>query len=473
MSWQIITSTSITHCLQATDLVTNFNFQNITKGVYVPLLLCFLFSCDKENSDIGAGFTPSEGNIASITLNLDDLTCRTTPDDSLRTDSLRTSILGVIDDPIFGQSKASLIVQPRLLEFGYDFGSITIDSVELVLKFDKAQVLNGVEQLLVYGDLNSEIDIDVYRLDEDLEEEKAYYSNFQPVLGDKIGSFSGSFNFFDSVLNNGVKTAPEFRVKLDQSFGQDMLNQPPSVYGNETSFLTYLPGLVLIPRDLPSSGPGVIVGIKSKSTTSRLILHYKDSLTSSIPLQPSSEAINFYELDNQPVPMTDQFSATGHYDETYLQALGGGRMLIDLVDLEKFIEETDDVVINEAKMILQVDQDAVSEGFAPPARLLLFRKDEAGENQLFVDLLDHLIPPPGWTGFTNYGGEYNSDGYYEFHFNRYLQELIRIYKETGENAFHGFILVVPSDLPLTPARAVMNTTPQSGISVSVTYTKLN
>jgi len=76
---------------------------------------------------------------------------------------------------------------------------------------------------------------------------------------------------------------------------------------------------------------------------------------------------------------------------------------------------------------------------------------------------------------SNYGGIYDSDiKGYEFHFNRYLQQLVKEYTKTGKSNFNGFYLSIPSDYPVTPYRGVFKMDKNAGdIKVSVTYTKLD
>ena len=235
------------------------------KGLLPLFFLITLLGCNKEGSDIGVNLRPDGGLINSTTEDFSLITCRTIAEDSVRTDSLNTNILGAINDPEFGTTRASLIIQPRLIENGFDLNGNSIDSAVLTLKFDRSQVLGGVENILTYGNLNSEVEIDVYKLDESLFAETNYYSNFRPTVGNKIGSFKGKFAFFDSVWvkinGDSSRVSPQLTIKLDNTFGQEMLDQPPSTYASGDDFLNYLKGIVLVPKTNLSPGNGAIVGI--------------------------------------------------------------------------------------------------------------------------------------------------------------------------------------------------------------------
>lgn len=439
-----------------------------------------LFACEKENTSIGVGLLPGGGNINSFSKPLTQINARTIDEDSLRTDSLNSNILGAINDPDFGTSSASLVIQPLLSEFGLDFDGKTLDSITLSLKFDKAQILGGVEVLTKYGNLESDFSIDVYKLDEDLAPELKYYSDFKPTLGDKIGSFTGPISFFDSalVVNQGDSSfvAPELRFKLENSFGTEMLTQPALVYSNQEEFLNYLKGIVLVPNIPSAPGEGAIVGIEADNPDTKLTLFYGGTESLEIGVGNESERIGVYEIDIQNSNILNQMSGTGSFNTTYVQSMGSSKVRIDLPELDTFIKQNKKIVINEAKLEFELNATMISEDYGAPVRMLMLIPSETdGRSQAFIDYIDDVLPPSGWRGFTNYGGEYNStNNKYTFHFNRYLQQLIDEYIETGENNFRGFYLTIPSDFPITPSRAVLNTdAANQGIKVSVTYTKLN
>jgi hypothetical protein len=447
----------------------------------MPLFFLAAFAgCNKEGSDIGVNLRPDGGLINSITEEFTQITTRTIAGDSLRTDSLNSNILGAINDPEFGTSRASLVIQPLLDEYGFDLNGNTIDSAVLTLKFDRAQILGGFEKILTYGDLTSEIEIDVYKLDEKLEATTRYYSNFRPALGNKIGSFKGKLNFFDStwiqISGDSSKVSPQLTIKLDKSFGQEMLDEPASTYSSGENFLEYLKGIVLVPKTTLASGKGAIVGINTRTSNTRLTLHYSDSLTTQIPVGPASERINYYESFNVNGNISAQQNGSGHYNTAYVQAMGGPKVKVNVSEISDLILKGEKMVINEAKITFSIDNSKISSNYAAPYRLLLFAESaEDARPVAFLDYIDAVDPTLQWRDFVNYGGFYDDDvQQYTFHFNRFLQQLIDEYNETGINNFRGFYLSVPSDNPITPARAVLKTNPSLGeVKVSVTYTKLN
>jgi hypothetical protein len=452
--------------------VNKNNFKIKAKGL-IPLffLLIFFGACKKESTQIGVGLSGDLTGIGSERVTYQNIITRTVLDDSLSSDNLATNILGVINDPIFGYGKASLIVEPLLTEEGGDFTNKEIDSVVLVLNYDIEQEAG---KLLRYGDMESELEIEVYQLLDTLEN-KRYTHKFNPTLGAKLGQFTGKFSF-DSVSRvvdgESIKVAPQMSITLDNSFGTTLFNNVSST----AAFKNALKGLVLVPKSNPISGEGAIVGIEASNPFSGITVYYDDSLTKVFPLGSSSAKINLFETTPSGA-IASQMSGTGHFPTTYAQSLGGTKIKVDIPELNQIIEMGEEIVINEASINFIVDASSVTSNYPEPSRLLLQIPKTTGgvvgdKSIIFIDAFDRLINP-NFAGLANYGGDY-SEGGYTFRFNRYLQQLVKEYIATGVNNFNGFYLSVPSDFPVTPARTVLNTDNTTGaMKVSITYTKLN
>ena len=435
-------------------IITKLNIKS--KGLLPLFFLLVFWGCKKETTDIGVDIL-GDGNLNSIEVLITDISARSVRDDSSRTDNLSSNTLGVVNDPIFGLSKSCLIVQPRLTQFGTDDTPKSIDSVKLILKYDYEQNVLGNNNILKYGDINSVLVMDIYKLNEDLVDTVKYYSTFKPELGDIVGTFTGSFNFSDST---------SLEIMLNKSFGQEMLDWNSDIYKDEAKFLKTLKGLVIVPRNNTLSGEGAIVCVEAGLNSSKLQLFYNDSLTKTIPMGSSSRRINYYETQPS-VNLTNQFNSTNNFRTTYAQSFGGAKIKVDLVGLDSVIKLGENVVINEAKITFLLDQISITDEFKAPSRMFLVVPDTLNSK--------YSMPIIDLTTTSNYGGDYNPviKGY-EFHFNRYLQQLVKEYAKTGKNNFNGFYLSIPSDYPVTPYRGVFKTDKDAGdIKVSITFTKLD
>jgi len=423
-------------------IITKLNIKS--KGLLPLFFLLVFWGCKKETTDIGVDIL-GDGNLNSIEVLITDISARSVRDDSSRTDNLSSNTLGVVNDPIFGLSKSCLIVQPRLTQFGTDDTPKSIDSVKLILKYDYEQNVLGNNNILKYGDINSVLVMDVYKLNEDLVDTVKYYSTFKPELGDIVGTFTGSFNFSDST---------SLEIMLNKSFGQEMLDWNSDIYKDEAKFLKTLKGLVIVPRNNTLSGEGAIVCVEAGLNSSKLQLFYNDSLTKTIPMGSSSRRINYYETQPS-VNLTNQFNSTNNFRTTYAQSFGGAKIKVDLVGLDSVIKLGEKVVINEAKITFLLDQISITDEFKAPSRMFLVVPDTLNSK--------YSMPIIDLTTTSNYGGDYNPviKGY-EFHFNRYLQQLVKEYAKTGKNNFNGFYLSIPSDYPVTPYRGVFKTDKDAG-----------
>jgi len=245
-----------------------------------------------------------------------------------------------------------------------------------------------------------------------------------------------------------------------------MLDWNSDIYKDEAKFLKTLKGLVIVPRNNTLSGEGAIVCVEAGLNSSKLQLFYNDSLTKTIPMGSSSRRINYYETQPS-VNLTNQFNSTNNFRTTYAQSFGGAKIKVDLVGLDSVIKLGEKVVINEAKITFLLDQISITDEFKAPSRMFLVVPDTLNSK--------YSMPIIDLTTTSNYGGDYNPviKGY-EFHFNRYLQQLVKEYAKTGKNNFNGFYLSIPSDYPVTPYRGVFKTDKDAGdIKVSITFTKLD
>ena len=125
------------------------------KGLLPLFFLLAFWGCKKESTNVGLelvgdGISKGEKDTTFFASKV-----RTVESDSLPTSRLPSNILGVVQDPVFGLSKASLVVQPRLKEVGIELAGNTIDSIRFNLNYD----LSAGPMTL--GDINSEIAIDI------------------------------------------------------------------------------------------------------------------------------------------------------------------------------------------------------------------------------------------------------------------------------------------------------------------------
>lgn len=444
--------------------------------------LFFLFfsgfiSCKKYEGDIGYDLLPNTNSYSGIVVDTFSVIAKTVKEDSIRVDSLSSSILGAINDPLFGITSANLYTQCLLEEINIDFGTNpTLDSVVLALVMDSDNE--------AYGNVNSEVRIGVHKMGEILKKEYRYFSDYNPALLEAIGNYQGRLNPADTVYyyegKNLQKTTGLLRIKLDRTFGESFFHA--NAYGSNESFLNFLNGIALIPEPGSlSTNQGSIVPIDLNHSDTKLIVYYNDSLTKEFTVSDQAERIMHYDVVSRSGAISSQLAVTnGHFDETYIQSMGSCKTRIFIPGLLDLVKDGNQVVINEAKLTLTIKDGTASDNYPAPERLLLVQpanSNGTGANSLILDLIDQIAPEnSGWIGYTNYGGSLNSDGTtYTFHFNRHLQSILDTYLSTGVDGNKGFYILIPSDVPITPSRVVLDTRNNqsvTNIKVKVTYTKL-
>lgn len=444
-------------------------------ALFLSTLLVSFASCKKATDEVGVDFLPKGNSYSSIVTDSFDIKTYTVQEDSIKIDSLSTNLLGAINDAAFGTSVSSLYTQVLLREINVDFGtSPVIDSVILSLARDT--------DVPAYGAAETSIDLEIFRMAEIIEKEKKYYSNYRPMFGDQIGSWSGNINASDTAWfkedgNLKYKTAM-LRIPLNDAFGTDFFTN--GQFGSNEVFLNYLNGIALVPN--PSglgTDDGAIVAIDKYSDDSKLIIYYNGGLRKEFEINAESQNISTYDITNRNASISNQFNNPNtNYTETYVQSMAGCKTRIEIPNLYDLVEDGNGIVINEAKLTFTVQPNTTSTNFPAPSRMLLLQPSEVdGSNAFIIDLIDVLFPrSQSWVGFKNYGGSYDeTNGTYTFGINRHIQTLLDTYLNSGEDNNRGFYLIIPSDNPMTPSRVVLNTDNNGAvknIQLKVTYTKL-
>jgi hypothetical protein len=443
--------------------------------VALLFFLFFAFSCKKKDSDLGLNLRSDNGLIDAIVVDTFKVIAYTVKQDSLRTDSLNSNTLGAINDPVFGTSVASLHVNFKLDELGFDFGPTPkFDSIILSMVHYNAQDY--------YGDTNSTIKLNIYRLDEKLVSANKYFSNYQFSKSDLIDTWEGEFGPTDSAIftekGKVITGLPQLRIKLDQNFGQSFIDNAPGIFTSQETFDDFLNGIAIVPDASGLAiGQGVIAPFLLTSIHSNLTLYYNDSLIKEFNINNSADRVNTYELSNWSADISNQLSNPGvNSPQVYVQSMGGLKAKIEIPELFDLVKDGNRIMINEAKITFQIEPGSDVDGFVAPDRMLMFVPSQnTNTDSVFIDLRDAVLPPnSAWVGRTNYGGSRDGDSY-TFHFNRYLQELLDDYLIQEKNGNRGFYLTIPSDNPITPTRMILGNDPNEPnkkIKLKITYTKL-
>ena len=164
---------------------------------------------------------------------------------------LANYLVGNFDDPLYGKTSISIYTQPRLGIHTNtnsngsrpDYSGSIFDSIVLLLPYDT---------LGLYGDINQEFTLEVYRVVEDLPQQTLFDNDDFLVNSPPIGSKTFTPDttaqpfFFREVNDSSTLAIATFRyltIRLDDAFGQELFDLDTTAYENEETFLDIFKGL--------------------------------------------------------------------------------------------------------------------------------------------------------------------------------------------------------------------------------------
>lgn len=384
-------------------------------------------SCD-ESSVVGLDVQPANDLLSTDYQDTTTLITKTVSVDSLRTDETliitADALLGIYQDPVFGKATASLYTQLRLPTNNPLFGtSPVIDSVVLSLVYDPPYY--GKRQRV-------EQKVNVYQVLEDIKGENSYYSN--KTLTVNALDLANNYGFVPepsksiTILNEILK--PQLRIPLDNTFGQSILTDQPTVnLASNTAFQSFMKGLYITTEGTTglNSSEGNILHFKSADAQSRLTLYYHndtdDSLKYDLGLGSVARFSHFThdystgidaslaaQLSTNPPPPAQN-------DVVFIQSMAGLKTTIELPYLMNWIN-AGDIAINKAELVIKVDVTStyMLDTFAAPTKLVLFGINDDGSNYVLPDANE---------GDNYFGGTYNSTTHeYRFNIARYIQQVL-------------------------------------------------
>ncbi|WP_157963092.1 DUF4270 domain-containing protein [Chitinophaga deserti] len=295
-------------------------------------------------------------------------------DSSIRTgNSYYQGVLGSItQDPIFGKTHGFLYTQVSLpkAEFTFEGTGWVLDSVVLYVGCDTVW----------YGE-NAPLNVKVYRMNEpNFKIDTAYMYNVPRSydLSKEIGNaIINPVYPKDSLSIYGVKYAPQLRIPLKPSFGQELFQQrADGAFKNDSSFRDWLKGLAIVP-DTTNGRTMLYTNLNSGST--RITVYYKnsekDSLMASFAFDPYSSAHANYVARNYTGKEVANLINTANPlgdNVVYIQEAPGIYTNIQIPN----IADVPNAVINKAEIVI-TEINSGSAGldniFAEPERLMLRR----------------------------------------------------------------------------------------------------
>jgi len=404
-----------------------------TKQDLLTMLIgLFLFSSCKDANTIGLD-TDDDALIGATLYDQAEVTSRTEIDAPVTTVSLTRHPLGELNDPVLGNTKASIAMTvntPGMTSFGTN---VEIDSAVLVLPYSSQ----------FYGDSTQVYSLTVRPLTVDMTTKKSFLSNIQwPVDGNTIlGSYNGRVRpttrlTIDSIITGKADTlrtvAPQIRIQLTKAFiKQRIADLDSAKLTNNVRFADSFKGLH-ISASVAGSSRGGMMFFNFTGSAANLEIYYKkngttsgtrDTVSSIFPINTTSgpvAATVSHDYSNAPAIQEQLDNPTQQYAVTYLQSMSGLRNRIAFPDLAKLKEKlgVNKLGINKAELVIDLSADADTY-FLPAQRLSLYRYDIAGQRKNVPDN-DNFV-----SGVTNgdpgaLGSEVLFGGYFDSVNRRYI-----------------------------------------------------
>lgn len=242
---------------------------------FILFLLIAFASCKKINeaTELGTDLIPPVDNINTFA---DTLNVETYNEVfSELSDTINTvgpsaiHYLGQIsNDPLFGKTNASIFLElkpPAAKYYFEDHDVITIDSVVLVLNYRDIYGDSTVEQQVTVSEIAQSANFTADSL----------YKIRRPEFA--TAGQLGVKNFLPKTLNDSVfgyreSAANQLRIRLNNDFGQRLLNyDSTNAYFSDSAFRKYFKGFAI----KPSGGSGnAVMGFSLADTNTKLSIYY-------------------------------------------------------------------------------------------------------------------------------------------------------------------------------------------------------
>lgn len=440
--------------------------------VFLSLLLA-LGSCKKE-AKLGIETRPENDLIGITGIDTFQVIAKTVAGDTLRTDERSTLLLGIYKDPIFGTVSSELYTQfePSIpVNFG-DPNKLTLDSVVLMFRFDVG-ASGSYGKLLGQGNLVlPPLTFRAYELNEKLNIDSSYThirkADYNPQI---IGEAIEYRAVLDSINVGNGRAPAQFRMRLDNAWGEKILKAPSSTFQNAANFQELVKGLAIIPT-LSFNSEGNIYYFVPQNAFTALRLYYKvetesgnfNSETYDLLIGSSSANYMRYQIsrNGSPVEQAIQNPSIGA-EKCYIQGMGGCYTELSFPTLMQAFENQN-IVVNRAELVMPLENTGATEYPEVPS-LFIKAYDENRTKFFIVDQLEGANHIDGFVDRTN--------NQYRFVITRHVQNMISAYRR-GENFNFGFVLTPTSESIQANRVVVQGHSPTAGerIKLRILYTPL-
>jgi hypothetical protein len=424
----------------------------LPKALLTLLLASLLLaSCTKvKSTDIGVELLPAIDNITTFDTTLEIVSVNRLFGDSaiplvgkdFQARAMEHVLGAISNDPLFGTTTASIFMEMRPPFYPYFFenvkDSLYLDSVVLCLKWNRT-----------FGDTNALQKVNVFKSLNVIRTDTSYNTD----VNFRYGTLLGTKDFRPRDLNDslfpfGQRLANQFRIRLSDEFGRELLGLDSSKgkpYGSDSAFREYFRGFAIVSGGT-SGGlqPNALMGFSPSDTVTQLALYYRamkngkvDTLYRRFRFDniPIGGNANRVVRDHSGSEITRHLSGGGPKGDSlvYIQTAPGSYAILRIPAIQAFKASKGNVIVNLAELVMEQVPDSRFPGIDGVMSV---------PDRLYMDFLDTTtyVQTPFLTDAFD-GGSYvpqlfggapsfmkdasgNTTARYRFYITRYLQNII-------------------------------------------------
>ncbi|HMO62615.1 MAG TPA: DUF4270 family protein [Ferruginibacter sp.] len=442
------------------------------KSLIVLCLFILQYSCTKiDSTTLGGNLIPAVDNVNTFDTVLTIDATQGIFDDTTRLLSTEYHLLGSItNDPVFGQTHATVYLQLKPTFFPYYFGNPN-DTINNTLAagtgFDSAVLCLSYKGF--YGDTTQPQRVSVHALSSsttNFTNDTSYFINFQPDV--PPGPSIGTATFAPQDLKNWQylstkKDSVNFqvRIKLNDDYFRNVLlgnldtsaaGSGNNIYRSDSIFKSLMKGFAVTSDQLPGSNGLFYIDLTDMQT--RLEIHYRrknnnrlDTVISAfsfihptLPVNVSRSA-HANNINRDRATGNPEFPNAPKADAIYLQSVPGTYASLKIPALSML----DNRIIHRAEIIAEQIHGSASDNVLPPPPFLYIDLKDTGAAERYKSIYLDLNPaafydpdnpsfpfPSQGISLLYFGGfrQWKKDAfgntiaYYNFNVSRYVQSLV-------------------------------------------------
>ncbi len=259
--------------------------------------------------------------------------------------------IGNSQDGVMGRNENSMFLQyvPKLRYKDLSNEVVEIDSVVLQLPYDSAYF---------FGEKGFAHEIEIYRMMENPDVGRNYYTSDTFAYGAKLGSASIVPNVED-LVTLGIDTfqrGPHARIRLDDALGSEIIGLDSNTLYTPELFMDVFSGIYIKDKNVSNEFMGF--NITSDDAPFGIIIYYNiNDTSSSFDLVPSSSsgtvALQHIAFDFENSKAGDALAGSNADSSVYVLGNGGLTFSLEIQGLESL----QDALINRAEIELVHDED--------------------------------------------------------------------------------------------------------------------